>query len=61
MVVTLTRATLPSSGGPLWVMGCRSDYVGSTSGVPEIADELIAPRKSAEVEEMLPLAGLERA
>jgi putative tryptophan/tyrosine transport system substrate-binding protein len=28
-------------------MGCRSDYVGSTSGVPEIADELIATRKSA--------------
>jgi hypothetical protein len=33
---------------PRWVMGCRSDYVGSTSGVPEIADELIAPRNSAE-------------
>jgi hypothetical protein len=32
---------------PLWVMGCRSDYVGSTSGVPDIADELIAPRKWA--------------
>src|SRR5262249_28864518 len=27
---------------PQWVMGCcRSGYVGSTSGVPEIADHLL--------------------
>jgi hypothetical protein len=31
----------------LWVMGCRSDYVGSASGVPGIADHLLHPRKSA--------------
>src|SRR4029077_14140429 len=26
---------------PRWVMGCRSNYVSSTSGVPEIADDLL--------------------
>jgi hypothetical protein len=31
----------------LWVIGCRSDYVGSASGVPDIADHLLHPRKSA--------------
>jgi len=25
---------------PRWVKGCRCDYVGSTSGVPQIADDL---------------------
>jgi hypothetical protein len=29
-----------STEGRVWVKGCRSDYAGSTSGVPDIADDL---------------------
>jgi hypothetical protein len=25
---------------PRWVTGCRGDYVGSTSDIPQIADDL---------------------
>jgi hypothetical protein len=39
----------------VWVMGCRADYVGGTSGVPEIAADLIAPPNSAALGHFLTL------
>ena len=32
---------------PLWVMGCRCDYVGITTAVPQIAADLLPLPKSA--------------
>jgi hypothetical protein len=31
------------------VKRCRRDHIGSTSGVPQISDDLLAPPKSAEL------------
>ena len=31
----------------IWVIGCRCDYVGSTTGVPQIADDLLHRRSRA--------------
>jgi hypothetical protein len=33
----------------VWVTNGHADNMSGTSGVPEMADELIAPRKPAEV------------
>ncbi len=37
----LTLATQPLSKGPLWVTGCRCDDVGMTTGIPQIAADLL--------------------
>jgi hypothetical protein len=40
------------------VTGCRSDYVASTSGVPEIPDDFLQCPKSAESGQLRTIVGL---
>jgi hypothetical protein len=46
-VVARILTTRLSAEHPVWVMGCPFDYVRSTSGVPQVADDLLHGTKSA--------------